>query len=595
LRIGLISRFTVGLLALAGAVAGALAGQVPDSLAAARRIVAATSLAAKEYGLGVAPAGRRVVLPEEVGEAKLFLEQARFDVAVLPAAVRAHADTELVALRALVERLAPPADVERRAAALARRIGDAVGGPLDPPPSRPPSLARGARVYGEQCAACHGDAGLGDGPKAATLEGPAPANLADPAVMAATPPVEVFRRVTIGVPGTAMPEFESTLSEDDRWAVSAYALTLWLQANGGRHPGYAPAVFASVRRQVDSAVALRSDRLAFDAYLTFEQVETDVRARNAALAARLEAEFADLRTAAPTATELGALRGRLLADLERAERLVADRPSATTLAVQSFVLLVREGFEAILILGALLAFLTRAGAPERRRDVVRGAWLAVAASGATWLLVELVFRITPGQREALEGVTMLLAVAVLFYVSYWLLSKVEADRWNAFVRGRMERALAAGSGLALASVAFLAVYREGFETILFYQALLVSAGGVGAGAVAGGAAAGAVALAGVYLAIMRLGLRVPLKPFFAGTGVLLYLMAFAFAGRGVAELQEAGLVATTVVTWAPRLPVLGIYPTLETLAVQALLVGLLVAALGVLAPRSAPISTAGSR
>ncbi|MGH7646063.1 MAG: FTR1 family protein, partial [Gemmatimonadales bacterium] len=451
------------------------------------------------------------------------------------------------------------------------------------------------RVYREQCAACHGDAGLGDGPKAKTLEGPPPANLADPAVMAATPPVEVFRRVTIGVPGTAMPEFERTLSEDDRWAVSAWVLTLWLQSTGAPHPGYAPAVFAAVRRQIDSAVALRSDRLAFDAYLTFEQVETDVRARNAALAARLEAEFAALRTTVPTASALDSLHARLLADLERAERLVADRPSAATLAVQSFVLLVREGFEAIIILGALLAFLTRAGAAERRRDVVRGAWYAVAASAATWLVVELVFRITPGQREALEGATMLLAVAVLFYVSYWLLSKIEADRWNAFVRGRMERALAAGSGLALTSVAFLAVYREGFETILFYQALLASAGRSGAGAVAGGVALGAVALAGLYVAIERLGLRVPLKPFFAATGGLLYLMAFVFAGRGIAELQEAGLVGTTVVTWAPRMPFLGIYPTVETMTLQAVLLGLLVLALVVLAPRSAQITAAGSR
>src|SRR5206468_3423101 len=94
----------------------------------------------------------------------------------------------------------------------------------------------------------------------------------------------------------------------------------------------------------------------------------------------------------------------------------------------------------------------------------------------TAVLVELLFQFTPVQREALEGVTMLLAAAVLFYVSYWLLSKIEAAKWNAFVKGRMEEALRAGSGFALASVAFLAVYREGFETILFYQALFTSPG-----------------------------------------------------------------------------------------------------------------------
>jgi len=126
----------------------------------------------------------------------------------------------------------------------------------------------------------------------------------------------------------------------------------------------------------------------------------------------------------------------------------------------------------------------------------------------TAAVVELLFEITPGQREALEGVTMLVATAVLFYVSYWLLSKVEVAKWSAFVKGRMEEALSTGSGFALASVAFLAVYREGFETILFYKALLTSAGSGGGGSAAGpvlaGIALGVVALVIVYVAISPL-------------------------------------------------------------------------------------------
>jgi len=197
-------------------------------------------------------------------------------------------------------------------------------------------------------------------------------------------------------------------------------------------------------------------------------------------------------------------------------------------------------------------------------------------------VIELLFEITPGQREALEGVTMLLATAVLFYVSYWLLSKIEVAKWNAFVKDRMEDALSTGSGFALASVAFLAVYREGFETILFYKALLTSAGlpggGGGAPAVIAGILAGSVGLVIVYVAINRFGVKVPLKPFFAVTSAMLYYMAFVFAGKGIADLQESGLVRTSVVEWAPRIPVLGIYPTVESLLVQLLLVVLLVVA-----------------
>src|SRR5439155_625096 len=183
--------------------------------------------------------------------------------------------------------------------------------------------------------------------------------------------------------------------------------------------------------------------MVFAAYLTFEQVETDLRARNAGLTSRLEDEFARLQAraaAGAAAAELEALHRALLADLERAERTVSDKGSGANLLAQSLLLLVREGFEAILIVGALMTFLGKAGAADRRHEVARGAWLAVAASAATAVVIELLFHVTPGQREALEGFTMLVAVAVLFYVSYWVLSKIEADRWNAFLKSKMQGA-----------------------------------------------------------------------------------------------------------------------------------------------------------
>jgi high-affinity iron transporter len=202
----------------------------------------------------------------------------------------------------------------------------------------------------------------------------------------------------------------------------------------------------------------------------------------------------------------------------------------------------------------------------------------VAASLLTWVLVELLFEVTPGGRELIEGATMLLAAAVLFYVSYWLLSKIEAAKWTAFVRGKMQSALSSGSGVALSAVAFLAVYREGFETILFYKALFSSAGASGVPVVAG-IAVGAVGLVAIYFLINQLGLHVAMKPFFAVTGLMLYYMAFVFAGKGIAELQGAGLIPLTVIDGAPRIPVLGIYPTIESLLIQGVLLVLAIVAL----------------
>jgi len=187
---------------------------------------------------------------------------------------------------------------------------------------------------------------------------------------------------------------------------------------------------------------------------------------------------------------------------------------------------------------------------------------------------------------------MVVATAMLFSVSYWLVSKMEIQRWNAFVRSRLSDALSRRSMVALASVAFLAVYREGFETVLFYKALAVSAGGQGtvAGPLVGGFILAAVMLAVIYLAVNRFGVRLPLKPFFAVTSGFLYLMAFVFAGKAIAELQEGGLMTSTALAWMGRLPMFGIYPTLESTLAQAILVVLAVLALVwtfVLSPRRA--------
>jgi high-affinity iron transporter len=211
------------------------------------------------------------------------------------------------------------------------------------------------------------------------------------------------------------------------------------------------------------------------------------------------------------------------------------------------------------------------------------------ASLLTALALETVFHLSPAHQEALEGLTMVLATAVLFYVSYWLLSKMEVVKWNHFVKSKVHDAVTSGSALALASAAFLAVYREGFETVLFYKALIISAGpAAGVTPIVGGMLLGALLLVGVYIAVNRFGIRLPLKPFFAVTSAFLYYMAFVFAGAGIAELQEGGFLPLTPVSWAPRIPALGIYPSVETLGAQGALIALALLALVwtfVIAPR----------
>ncbi|MCW8889885.1 MAG: FTR1 family iron permease, partial [Sedimenticola sp.] len=240
------------------------------------------------------------------------------------------------------------------------------------------------------------------------------------------------------------------------------------------------------------------------------------------------------------------------------------------LLVQAFLILLREGFEAMLVITALVAYLRRQGATEKVRVIYQGTALALVASLLTAWLLTVVFQISGAGQEALEGITMLLASVVLFYVSYWLISKSEAARWQAFINHQIDQALSRGSAFALGLAAFLAVYREGAETVLFYQALAGQADGHWQPLLMGFASA-AVALLVLYKVMQLASFKLPIGLFFTVTAALLYYLAVSFAGNGVLELQEAGWVGITPIDGGPTVTWLGLYPSLESVAAQLLL------------------------
>ncbi len=631
-------------LALAAVCAASLRAQ-DDASELARRIADVASIALAEYAEGVIDGA--VVRPEELEEARLFLAEAARLSGGLPDAARDRIAAPLWALQAGVEELGAERDLQADLAVLRSALQAALGVTLDVFPARAPSLARGAELYRTYCVQCHGATGAGDGPLGADLH-PPPAVLSDFDALRTVPPVEFFRKVNVGVAGTAMPGFAERLGVGDRWALALYSSTLrhprelvdegaallgercptcallasdfhatamlsddaLAAAVASRASGpldertlravtafvreagaaerlgndrtlEAARVVAEVRRGVAQAAALAAagERRgagdeALGAYLVFERIERGLRARDAAAATRVERAFADYRAALTSASGASWETARREVDgaLDDALARLTARPSTALLFGQSLVIMLREGLEAILIIGALVAVLGKAGAPERKREMGWGVLAALAASGLTAVAFATMFKAATAQQELIEGITMLVAAAVLFWVSYWLVSKIEMRKWQAFVRGQISKALGSGKVWALAAVAFLAVYREGFETVLFYAALFT--GAEGAGAVAGvvtGMVIGGAALAVVYYLVQRYGVRLPLKPFFAVTSALLYVMAFSFAGQGVAELQEAGVITMTPLQWLPALPALGIFPTLQTAASQAVL------------------------
>jgi high-affinity iron transporter len=319
---------------------------------------------------------------------------------------------------------------------------------------------------------------------------------------------------------------------------------------------------------------------AFDAYIAFEPMESPARARNPGLVATMERLFADFKGAVRAGDLRAAERARDAIEADMPSILQLTRPTGSGLEAfwQSLLIILREGFEAILVIGAIVAFLLKTGHRERLRSIWWGVAWGVLASAATAIVLKTVLSAMPASRELIEGSTLLIAVVVLFSVSYWLISKVEAAKWQQFIREKVSNALEHGGGTALAFVAFLAVYREGAETALFYQALFNEGTRV-ALPIALGILVGGGALAVIFTLFYRFGVRIPLRQFFGVTSVLLYYMAFVFMGKGIRELQEGNLLSITLIPGAPHFDALGLYPTVETLLAQLVLLVLFVFAI----------------
>lgn len=315
---------------------------------------------------------------------------------------------------------------------------------------------------------------------------------------------------------------------------------------------------------------------AVDAYIDgYELAEPALFAKDASFGRALEALFTEYRNAIKQGVapeEINKRRAEIEARLDRADEILArtDEYSGIYFFLNSALIIVREGLEATLVLAAILAMLKVMGATDAVRYIHLGWILALFAGGLTWLATQTVLTFSGQNRESMEGFISVFAAVALFYVGYWLHTKSEAKRWQAFIRGKVENVLSGKKLLGLIGISFFAVYREAFEVVLFYQALWLQNEN-GHHLILSGFIAGLALLVVLTFGILKLGLNVPLKYFFGATGTLLYIVAFIFAGNGIKELQAAGWVSTTPLKFPPQAPLLGIYPTLETVAAQTLM------------------------
>jgi len=489
-----------------------------------------------------------------------------------------------------------------------------------------PDLAGAPALYVEYCAQCHGASGAGDGPQAAHLT-PPPANLRDAARQQQHSLYSLYSTLTRGVDGTGMVAF-TQLTDAQRWALAFYishfsmspeqvqrgeqvmesATLNKLIADMAGITGTTPAALRAAQgddgvallaylrthpealmRNVSSALDVSLTKLrasaaesragrktqAYDAavasYLQgYELVETQLRLVAPELAEQIEEKMAEYREylggERPVYDQVDARAQELEALLEKASAQLGSGSMTPLMgAFSAFILLLREGVEAILVLSAIMAFLVKTERRESLRYVHAG-WISALALGVvTWIVATQLFTVSGANREFTEGMTALLAAVMLVYMGYWLHSNANIQRWKEFIHSKLQ-----GKSLwTLVFMSFLAVYREVFETILFFETLWLQMPEQHRELLYGIAAA-VLLLATIAWGMFRFSLRLPLRQFFNVNAVLLFILAVIFTGKGIAALQEAGTFRIHPVSF-PRIDVLGVFPNLEVLGAQAVL------------------------
>ncbi|MFC4346565.1 FTR1 family protein [Kordiimonas lipolytica] len=540
---------------------------------------------------------------------------------------------QATALKDLILSRASPLDVKALTQSMRATVVQVTG--LKVTPDRIPDISRGKLLYQSECAACHGPSGSGKGNLAEGLD-PQPTDFTDQVRYSQRSLYALFNTITNGVDGTGMAAYPH-LSADDRWSLAAYVGSLgakpnaasngqrlWQQADSAVPidiQGYASlspeeaaeklsggadvmaflrtdpiALFDRKDAPLDVAMSLlqsglesyqqgeteKAYTLTLTAYLEgFELAESTLSAVDGDLMRKIEAEMMQLRSAIRAEEPVDDITARvqaILSLLQQAKTALSDSEGLSTSAafITSLVILLREGLEALLVVVAISAFLIKTGRREAMPYLHSGWIAALLLGGLTWVVSEHFIQISGATREVTEGVAALLASGMLLFVGYWLHSKTSAAGWHAFIQKSLQTVLARRTLWGLTGLTFISVYREVFETILFYQALWTQATGDSANWIMAGFGAGTLILAVVAWLVIRFSVKLPLRQFFATTGILLLALSFIFAGKGIAALQEAGTMPQTLLQFTP-IEWLGIYPSREGLLLQtAILISSLV-------------------
>ncbi|EEF13139.1 iron permease FTR1 family [Campylobacter rectus RM3267] len=310
-------------------------------------------------------------------------------------------------------------------------------------------------------------------------------------------------------------------------------------------------------------------------------MENKVGAIDVGLKTRIEGNFGEvvaLMKAGVSVERLQQAADNLGANLDAALEKTSGSSSPWALFVYAFTIILREGFEALIIVAAVVAYLLKTGNEKRMSIVYSSLGVAVVLSFVMAWIMNLIFAGAAGQkREVMEGAVMLIAVGLLFYVGFWLLSNAGAKKWSKYIQSHVSESISAGSAKALWWTVFLAVFREGAETVLFYQALIFDAkDSAGYSMIALGFVVGLIVLLVTYYVFKIFAIKIPIKPFFLVTSAIIFYMSIVFVGKGLMEFVEGKIFVPTKIDGFPTIEWLGIYPYYESLVPQAIMIAALI-------------------
>jgi len=481
------------------------------------------------------------------------------------------------------------------------------------------------QIFQNNCANCHGTNGYGNGQLAAQLE-PKPTNFSDYERAMNRSVMGLYNVISGGLEGTAMQAY-TQLNSRQRWSLAFYVGSFAFEENPAGFDidlnsskvslndviSFSPNEIIANQKQADSRViyqvkSLRAKprmlfkiqqdpfvvahaqlakalkrykngditaakQLAVSAYLDgFELVENSLDAHDKVFRKEIERKLLSLRSKLNKSDNLASIEHsmeEITILLNRANKLLNEQSmSDSTLFSASFIILLREGLEALLIVLALMTILMRSGKKDALKFIHVGWVSALLAGFATWLVAQYLIEISGASREIMEGGVGFVAAIILFYMGFWMHSQSHSANWQGYIKTNINRSLTSGALWGIAGLSFISVYREVFETVLFYQSLLTQASDSQGFVLVIGFVAALICLALIGWGMIRYSVKLPIARFFASTTYLLLALSFILMGKAIAALQEAAIINLAPMPFEFQVDWLGINSTWQGVVAQ---------------------------